>query len=297
MLIFHDRHYVPRILRFCGDIVEVEELTSTYLFSIKDDSILPSLFPNSYKWSWPKWEYRAKITIGILEFYLEAESFNPNDEYGENSLYLCSPIETSFGYNYAFDVKLLNFEDLLTARELENKLSDRYCMYDADCVYTKACISKCDTNTNRCTPYLAEPQIVNLCRFIKIYLLDEDVVELNKTSVNLRHAFEGLLKRCATMSTITRDVSIFSFAMSKVRKTNSMIKSGNSSINSVIPSSINRHLNLTFSLEYSLLSNELKSLLWSFIRFTKDPPKPKKASTQSTTLSSQQTGNKDGVKK
>ena len=203
MLLLRSRHYVPRILRFCGDLIETEEITSTYLYSIKDDSILPTLFPNSYKWSWPKWEYRVKIVLGILEFFQEAESFNPNDEYGANSLYLCSSIESSFGYNYAFDVKLLNYDDLWTARELESKLSDRYCAYDTDCTYTSTCISKCDMKTNRCTSYLAEPQIVNVCRFIKVYLLDVDNTDSNITNVEKK--FDRILKRCFKLNNITKD--------------------------------------------------------------------------------------------
>ena len=287
MLMLNGRHYVPRILRFCGDIIEIEQLTSTYLFSIKDDSFLPSIFPMSYKWTWPSWVYRVKIVIGILEFMLESESFNRNDEYGYNSLYLCSPIETSFGYNYAYDVKLVNFEDLLTARELESKQSDRYCSYDTDCVYTDTCVAKCDKLTNRCTSYLAEPQVVSLCKFMKIYLLDQDSLELNDTKLNLANSFKDILKRCWKLSNITLDNSLFSFAMSKVRKTNSIMRFNKSSDSMskslIINESINRHLNLGFAMEYSLFSNELKSLLWSFIRFTKDPAKPKKPSQHGST--------------
>jgi hypothetical protein len=274
MLLLHNRHYVPRIKRYCGDLVEIEQLTSTYLYSIKDDSILPTIFPNSYKWSWPKWEYRVKLVISILEFYLDSESFNPNDEFGTNSLYLCSSIESSFGYTYAYDAKLLNYEDLLTGNELEIKLNDRYCSYDSDCIYSSTCISKCNKITNRCSPYLAEPQLVNLCKFIKIYLLDGNK-NINVTNVD--DQFYDLLKRCYKLSNISISDSIFSFAFSKSKNVETK--------ESVME--IDRHSNLTYSLEYSLVANELKALLWSFIKYTKDPVRPKRPSPASQSSTAQ----------
>jgi hypothetical protein len=50
--------YIPKMLSFCGNLVEIERIQSYYLFSIKHDAIFPSIFPKSYKWSWPEWAYR-----------------------------------------------------------------------------------------------------------------------------------------------------------------------------------------------------------------------------------------------
>ena len=36
------------------------------------------MFLSSFNWYWPEWNHRAKISIGILEFFLDIVSFNPN---------------------------------------------------------------------------------------------------------------------------------------------------------------------------------------------------------------------------
>lgn len=296
MLVLHKHHYIPQILRYCGDLIETDELISTYLYSIEYDSILPSLFPNSYKWSWPKWEHRVKIVISILEFYFDMISFNPNDEFGKNTLYLCSPIETSFGHTYYYDAKLLNYEYLITAEQLEKILNERRCTYDTDCMYTSSCITKCDQSTHKCTSHLAEPQITHLCRFLKVYLFDDNTghntsnntYETLFNNVNSKESkqFNKLLKRCFKLSNITKS-NFMSFTENfyNTRSAHGIVDEQRI-IDSSTTASINAFNNLTYSLEYSTLVNDLRALLWSFIKYTKDPVKPKKLHGTTTSSSS-----------
>lgn len=132
---------------------------------------LESVLPISFNWFWPDWNYRCKISLGILEFFLDAVSFNPNDEFGSDSLYLCSSIETSFGVTFYNEAKITNYNQLLNGRELQQQLSDVYCYSDGDCVYTKMCQTRCNLKTNRCTSDMVKPQIVQYCMFLREYLL------------------------------------------------------------------------------------------------------------------------------
>jgi hypothetical protein len=128
MLALKDKQYIPKIKSFCGpNLIETEHMISTYLYSIEKDSILPSIFSESYKWNWPEFNYRCKIVYGILEYIYDQDSFNPNDEFGLDSLILCSPLEKSFGYSFTYEAKLFDFDNLINLRDLQAKLSDRSC--------------------------------------------------------------------------------------------------------------------------------------------------------------------------
>ena len=126
------------------------------------------MFLSSFNWYWPEWNHRAKISIGILEFFLDIVSFNPNDDFGLDSLYLCSPIETSFGYTFKNEAKLINYDNLISQRELRDIMKQRSCQSDLDCVYTDECAARCELSTNTCTSNLVHPQIFNYCKFIRL---------------------------------------------------------------------------------------------------------------------------------
>jgi len=169
MITLAGKSYIPEIKNFCGSFVEVEQiLNQIYL---KKESYLESVLPINFNWFWPDWNYRCKIALGILEFFIDAVSFNPNDEFGADSLFLCSPIESSFGATFINEAKLTNYNDILNGRELQAKLAGVYCQNDADCLYTQQCHTKCNLNTNKCTSDLIKPQIVYFCEFVQAYLL------------------------------------------------------------------------------------------------------------------------------
>ena len=220
------------------------------------------MFLSSFNWYWPEWNHRAKISIGILEFFLDIVSFNPNDDFGLDSLYLCSPIETSFGYTFKNEAKLINYDNLISQRELRDIMKQRSCQSDLDCVYTDECAARCELSTNTCTSNLVHPQIFNYCKFIRAYLVDNS---------NATDTLEPVLKSC-------EQLKWFSNSESNLLKVNEM------------PLSFEKHkLYLTQSnywknsFDYAIVTNKLHSVLWSFIKYSKDPVKTtKKTGTTST---------------
>jgi len=145
--------------------------TSTIYIFILLIALMGSVFPMNFKWFMPNWNYRCKISIGILEFFLDNVSFNPNDEFGDESLYLCSSIEQSFASTFINEAKLINYDKIINGRDLRELLADRTCYGDEDCIYTKQCQSRCDQKTNKCTSELVKPQLTYFCSFLRDYLL------------------------------------------------------------------------------------------------------------------------------
>ena len=131
---------------------------------------MDSVFPMNLKWFIPDWNYRCKISIGILEFFLDSVSFNPNDEFGDDSLYLCSPIEHSFASTFINEAKLVNYDEVMNGRDLRELLAEQTCYSDEDCIYTKQCQTRCDFRTNLCTTELVKPQVAYFCSFLRDYL-------------------------------------------------------------------------------------------------------------------------------
>lgn len=256
MIALAGRSYMPEIKSFCGGFVEVEQiLNQIYL---KKESYLESVLPINFNWFWPDWDYRCKISLGILEFFTDAVSFNPNDEFGSDSLYLCSPIELSFGSTFINEAKVTNYNQILNGRELQEKLANVVCQTDADCVYTKQCHTACNPNTNRCTSDLVKPQIVYYCEFLREYLLDNATATVK---------LEPIINKCVNLTSLT--------------KSNRIMYQKNE-----MPLSYNKHKTYieqvnywNNSMDYAMVTNKLQSTLWEFIKFTKDPQKKKKKKT------------------
>lgn len=143
--------------------------------------MIDSVFPINFKWFIPDWNYRCKISIGILEFFLDSVSFNPNDEFGDDSLYLCSPIEHSFASTFLNDAKLVNYDEVMNGRDLRELLAEQTCYSDDDCIYTKQCQTRCDTRTNLCTSELVKPQIAYFCSFLRDYLFGKITTHIRIT--------------------------------------------------------------------------------------------------------------------
>lgn len=252
MLMLAGKSYVPDIKAFCGSLVEVEQILNQV--HLKQKSYFDKLYIN-FNLNWPEWNYRAKISLGILEFFLDSVSFNPNEEFGSDSLYLCSPIESSFGNTFINEAKLTRYNEILNGRELQRKLADRYCYSDSDCVYTKECHTKCDTKSNSCTSDLVKPQIVHYCNFLREYLFD------NKNATMI---LEPIIEECETLKSFT--------------KSNNVMYSKNK-----MPMNYDKHkiyiAQLNYwndSMKYALTTNRLRTALWEFVKLTKDPQKSKK---------------------
>jgi hypothetical protein len=96
---YSGKTYIPRIKRFCGGCIETDEIMNK--ITLKPDIQAAPIFSLIFSEStMPDWPHRLVISYGILEFFVDLVSLNPNNELSEESLYLCSPIETSFGYTY-----------------------------------------------------------------------------------------------------------------------------------------------------------------------------------------------------
>ena len=92
-----------------------------------------------------------------------------------------------------FLAKLINFEALISSRQLEEQLADRKCKNDSDCVYNEQCAATCNKDTKKCTGHLSRPQLIYYCLFLRKYLLD------NK---NITHLLESLLDKCESLKPI-----------------------------------------------------------------------------------------------
>jgi hypothetical protein len=220
---------------------------------------------NSNKWSNLEWHHKCKISYGILEFFLDIISFNPNDEFGNDSLYLCSPIETSFGFTFTNDAKLLFYDELYKASELKQLLQYRNCKTDADCNYNKQCTTKCDVSTNKCTGHLVQPQIVDFCVFIKNNLLEYQ---------NVTPILKPIIDRCLDIKTLPiSEKNIFLYEKNEMPLSFAKYKAYLAQSN---------YWNK--SIELALVSNELTKQLWDLVKYVKDPvkstkPNQKKEST------------------
>jgi hypothetical protein len=191
-----------------------------------------------------------KIALSILEFYMDAPLFNPNDEFGPDSLYLCSKVRKSFGFSYFLDGKLLNYDHVYTARELKQLLSNRTCERDQDCFFTDECITKCVEN--KCSEYLIQPQLVVFCEFAKDYLYQEIYHGKDKT------LFE-LIEECVKLKSLYVNSGIL---YGKLNSTDKKIAE-------------DRKAYIDYSIEYSIFTYKLHHALWNEIRLLPTPVRQK----------------------
>jgi len=251
------KSYVPSIKDFCGSCLEVEKIMNK--INVKSESYFQKVLQIKPQWFMPEWNYRCKIAIGILEFFLDAISFNPNDEFGNESLYLCSSIEESFGNTFNNEAMLINYDNILNGRELQKKLLSRYCASDSDCIYSQQCKTRCNLKNNRCTSSLVKPQIVQYCDFLKSYLLDNQ---------NVTHILEPILEKCLDLKSIS-DHEIDLYAKNEM------------------PLSYQKHAMFiertkywNESMNYAYVTNKLRTTLWNFVKFSKEPQKARKKTTK-----------------
>ncbi len=256
MLVLANKAYIPSITSFCGNIIETEQVRNQVKLEDSKGFFMRALSPPKINGAYNgflNWDHKCKISIGIMEFFLDIVSFNPNDEFGSSSLYLCSPIEASFGYNFYYEAKLLNYDQLFTASELEQNLNSRYCKSDLDCVYTKQCSTKCDLATNKCSFVLVKPQIIDFCQFLKEYIGEYE---------NVSRILDPFIEKCLKLNNlyILNERNLFDKNEMPInfQRHKSFIETSNYWKN---------------SLEFTTITNELNSALWNLIKFMKDPVK------------------------
>ena len=265
MLILTGKNYIPSIKRYCGSCIETDEIINfiTLKEEIQQEHFLSYI--SNDKTLLPKWLNRCKISLGILEFYIDISSFNPNDELGYDSLYLCSQIEISFGYTFEIEAKLIDFENLISIKQLENKLENKYCKFDSDCSYNTQCSTKCDIKTKKCTSKLNKLQIIDFCEFLKRYLYDVN---------DLKKSLQSIIQRCLKLKLFDFNKEIL------FKKLEMPVSFENLQLYSIQSNYWN------ISIEYTNIINDLKTILWKWSRTVKDPIITKKKNNVSTKLQS-----------
>jgi hypothetical protein len=252
MLVLAGKSYMPNIRSYCGNLIEIENIQNQ--ITIATSSYFTDVFSN---WFQLDWKSRCKISLGILEFYLDAVSFNSNDEFGRDSLQLCSPIEASFGYSRFFEAKLINYEHLMTSSQLEKILSNRYCKTDDDCIYNQQCATKCDSlHTNKCQFFSQKPQIANFCSFVKQFLND---------NLNFTRELNPLLDECLQLAyfNLQNETTIL-FSKNEMPVSYDKLKKV-----------MARNDYWKASQRFNNVTSAIYNLLWDQVKFLKDPEKPK----------------------
>ena len=153
---------------------------------------------------------------------------------------------TSFGYNKLKEIKLLDFEQIFTGKQIKEKLSNRKCQSDADCVYNEQCGMSCHHNT--CTYYSSIPQIVNYCVFL---------IDLLKNSENLTRDFNSTLNDCLELKTLKPADDEISFGINEMPL--------NSNKYDLFKS---RAAYWDLAENYTGITSELRQFLWKQIKFT-----------------------------
>jgi hypothetical protein len=196
--------------------------------------------------------------MSVFEFYIDAGLFNPNDEFGLDTLYLCSPIRKSFAFSYILDGKLLNYDHLHTARELKQLMSNRTCVTDHDCFFTDECTLKCIGG--RCSEHLTRPQLILFCEFAKKYLFRE-IYEDRSVPI------ATLLDKCVNLQTLYSNISMYAREMSDAEARTAA-------------TSLKAYMD--YAIEYSILTDEIRAALWEPIRLLPTPTRAKPRSPKPT---------------
>ncbi len=162
---------------------------------------------------------------------------------------------TSFGYNKLKEIKLMDFEQVFTGKQIKEKLSNRKCHSDAECVYNEHCGMSCHHNS--CTHYSSIPQIVNYCVFL---------IKLLKNSENLTRDFNSTLNNCLELKTLKPGDDEISFGINEMPLNSfkyDLFKS--------------RAAYWELAENYTRITSELRQFLWKQIKFTAEKINSKKS--------------------
>lgn len=225
---------------------------------------------------------------------MDAPFFNPNDEFGADSLHLCSQIENSFAYTFLNEAKLVNFDHLLNAQEIIERLNgkpSRYssvrnermsepvakstvrsqhrCSSDLDCAYSGECSFKCDMEAKKCDlSQPIKPQLVLYCEFLENFFTDKQEIMLK---------LKPLINRCLNLNihALADNVN----ARKYLSQRNEMPLNYENVNDFVLKKAYWMQ-----SDNYSELLQDMHFTLWDMVRLSEDPKKPvKKKKSKETT--------------
>lgn len=165
--VFRDSYQVPQLHGYCGDTYITEFVPNKPLYEpLKKRSAFQRVFMRSSTWLWPSWEHRVKLSLGLLEFAMDA--YQHGDD---GTFYLCNISENLIGYTKHFEVKLLDLSFVLPKEEFGKRMSQLKCSADSDCVFSEQCVAKCDTNRSVCSGELVKPSFYYMCQIVKPFIL------------------------------------------------------------------------------------------------------------------------------
>jgi hypothetical protein len=167
----------------CGPMYAYQHLKSSPLFNKHNKTVLDKFFSNTYRWSFPSWDRRVNVAVGLLEYGITfSEMYNAK-------FYMCDYVEQCFGYTSLFEVSLVSFENILSEFMIGSKLGKIRCTEDSQCQYQNLCHSVCNKQTGQCTKEVKGPSHTSVCEVLRDYVwFDAPKAVKNK--------LDDLLKKC-----------------------------------------------------------------------------------------------------
>uniref|UniRef100_A0A3Q3DXN9 Divergent protein kinase domain 1Ab n=1 Tax=Hippocampus comes TaxID=109280 RepID=A0A3Q3DXN9_HIPCM len=165
-LALQERGHTPKILGFCGDLYVTEKVPNAPLYGVRAPAWTPAWVRRAADhWFTPAWHHRAKISMGLLE--LVEDLFH--GAFG--SFLMCDLSAAHFGYTGRYDFRVADAQNIVPQATFQEAIRQQRCDRDTDCVYGVDCLTSCDLTKRRCTPEVAEPNLVKACRVLEDYVL------------------------------------------------------------------------------------------------------------------------------
>ncbi|XP_062617307.1 divergent protein kinase domain 1B-like [Saccostrea cucullata] len=183
LFVFEEDPIFPLRNGTCGPLYAHQHVKASPLFNKHNKTFLDNFFSNTYRWSFPTWDRRVKVAVGLLEYGITfSEKYNAK-------FYMCDYVEQCFGHTSLFEVSLVSFENIMSEFMIGNILSQKKCSKDSHCQYQNLCHSLCNKQTGKCTSDIMEPSHTSVCEVLRDYVLFDAPVHV-KTKLN------DLLKKC-----------------------------------------------------------------------------------------------------
>lgn len=167
----------------CGPLYAYQHTKASPLFNKHNKTVLDKFFSNTYRWSFPSWDRRVNVAVGLLEYGITfSEMYNAK-------FYMCDYVEQCFGYTSLFEVSLVSFENILSEFMIGSKLGKIQCTEDSHCQYQNLCRSLCNKQTGQCTKEVQGPSYTSVCEVLRDYVWFD-------APAAVKRKLDDLLKKC-----------------------------------------------------------------------------------------------------
>ncbi|XP_051929833.1 divergent protein kinase domain 1A-like [Hippocampus zosterae] len=186
-LALQERGHTAKILGFCGDLYVTEKVPNAPLYGVRAPAWAPAWLRRAADhWFTPAWHHRAKISMGLLE--LVEDLFH--GAFG--SFLMCDLSAAHFGYSGRYDFRVADAQNIVPQATFQEAIRQQKCERDTDCVYGVDCLTSCDLTKRRCTPEVAEPNLVKACRVLEDYVLQGAPSDIREELEKQLHACTAL---------------------------------------------------------------------------------------------------------